>query len=186
MKKIILYFALGFFLSSLSAQTTSFYSHFRKIELPFITKDDSFDLYHSNDPYIFSENELNKFLISKSDSFLIEKNNLNIVFNTNYDYFTVGQFTIDNGVNCFLYYRNYIEKGPEYTIELILITLNQEMKVICSLPVSILYTKKDIFSDCKIDIDGNILINYFSSSTQKFLKTEKFTIDKDGMINITP
>ena len=184
MKRFFLFCILIMNIFHLTAQQPSFFNHFKKIELPFISKDDTFDFYNADEPYIFGENELIEFLMVKSDSFLIEKNKLNILFNNNYDYFTVGQFMIDNGVNCALYYRNYIEKGPEYTIELILVTLNSDKTVINSIPVSVLYTKKDIFSDSIIEQNGNIRINYFFSSTQKMIKTENYKIDKDGIVKL--
>lgn len=127
---------------------------FNDIYLPFETNEGSFDLYAADEPAVFTEDEI-KCLCKKDDDFWARKSLYPLVNNNYYEYFSVGRFSLFDGVDGFLFYRDYRTKNGYY-IELVLSIIDSKsQKILLSFPISIYNGINNYYSSAKIYKDGN-------------------------------
>ena len=147
-------------------QFNVFIKKIKKISLPFIAKDDTFDMYHADDDvFVISETDFEKYLMIENDTLVnIKDFSAPIGY---HKYIAVGKFDVYDNLLGVLYYRNIInEKGNDIQ-ELMMCVFTKKGELISSYPISGFYTaeKKTFFAT--IFSEQNIEISFYKLETQE-------------------
>ena len=161
MRKIIVVISFLVIVLNALCQKETFFNKFKTIELPFNVNASTFDFYACESDVKLNESNVEKYLLSETDEFLIRKFNQKLKQNTYYDYFSVGKIKIKNYL-IILYYRNYKTIFEDLYIELMACIFNAKSDLCQTLSLSKIDTQLGIFTFCDISEDGDIFIRYYS------------------------
>ena len=191
-KKIIISIVLTcLFISCSFGQFEAFINNFTKISLPFIIKEETFDIYHSNDDrYVISEEDFVKYLMMKGDTF----NTKGVAPIGYHKYIAVGKFDLYDNLLSVLYYRYIINEKGNHIQELMLCVFTKKGELISTYPVSGYYTaeKKIFFSTIFSEEDIEISFYKLEISEDRFgisylisenvIEKRNLYITKEGII----
>ncbi len=161
MRKIIVAISFLVIVSNALCQKETFFNKFKTLEAPFSVNASTFDFYASESEVKLNESNVEKYLLSETDEFLIRKFNQKLKQNTYYDYFSVGKIKIKNYL-IILYYRNYKTISDDLYIELMACIFNAKSNLCQTLSLSKIDTQLGIFTFCDISEGGDIFIRYYS------------------------
>ena len=160
-KKIVAIISFLVIVSYALCQKETFFNKFKTIELPFKVNFSTFDIYASENNVKLNERDVEKYLLSETDDFLIRKSNQKLKQNTYYDYFSVGKIKIKSLI-LVLYYRNYTTISENLYIELMACVFDTKSNLLKTISLSKFDTQLGIYSFCEIKKEGEIIVYYLT------------------------
>lgn len=148
-------------LSMVMCQTNEFLGNFKNLKLPFTSTLSTFDIFASEDSIKLSEEYVQKYLLSKTDEYILRKSQQKLSSNNYYEYFSVGKYSISDYI-IVLYYRNYVNLSNDIYTELVACVFDSKLNLLQTLSLSKYDTQLGIYSFCKINEKGEIEVEYFS------------------------
>ena len=192
-KQIVISISCICFLNISFGQFNDFINRFKHCSLPLVIKEETFDIYHSDDDrVVISEEDVVKYLMLESDTFInIKKSSEKTGY---HKYIAVCKFDVHNDFWGVLYFRTLNRDDGNKILELMLSVLTKKGKLISTYPISGFYTAENIAFDATIFNAENIEILFYKLETHKdrfgtfYLRSENiiekkyFYITKQGLI----